>query len=458
MGKANGHISGVTLQEQLMLNITANSLWKKDDTLYLACSGGLDSVVLAHLLSGLGYTFTIVHCNFQLRGAESERDEHFVRSLAHQFAAPVVVKKFDTALEMELSGKGVQETARDLRYKWFKQIIQADNSSKQKWLLTAHHADDQVETIFMHFFRGTGLLGLQGMKTKTDFIIRPLLFAERKMLEQYAAENGLSWVEDSSNATEDYTRNFIRHNIIPRLQEVYPSVKSSVIENGKRFEEMGLLYQQKVNEVIKRLLEKHDNGFAIPVNKLKHVVPLDTVMFEIFSAFGFGAQQVTELKKLFHASSGKYMLSSSHRVLRNRDWLLIEPIQQSEQAVKLVEHTNTQIKIDDTLISFQEVAVDTPIPANSMYAMLNLKKLKFPLLVRKWKQGDYFYPLGMNKKKKLSRFMTDLKLSLTEKEHQWVIESDKKIVWVIGRRIDDRFKINDSTSPKLLITISPLSE
>ena len=458
MSKVSGYNNNNNLQEQLKLHILANSLWEKGDGLYLACSGGLDSVVLAHMLSNLGYAFTILHCNFQLRGDESERDEQFVRALANTLNVPVVVKKFDTKMEMEMTGKGVQETARNLRYTWFKEVLENEESNNPKWLLTAHHADDQVETMLMHYFRGTGLAGLQGMKSKTDFIIRPLLFAERTVLEKYAKDNKLNWVEDSSNATTDYTRNFFRHTIIPQLQEVFPSVKSTVLNSGKRFEEIEVLFQQKVNEIKKKIVEKRDHGFAIPVNKLKNCKPLDTVMFEIFSAFGFGSHQIPELKKLFDASSGKYMLSSSHRVLRNRDWLLIEPIVEAEQSVKLVEQPQSQIKIENVLLSFQVVKAEMPIPEDSKSAMLNMEKLKFPLLIRKWKQGDYFYPLGMNKKKKLSRFMTDLKLSLIEKENQWVIESDKKIVWVVGRRIDDRFKIDARTASRLFITISPQSE
>lgn len=458
MRKVSGYSNNNNLQEQLRLHIVANGLWEKGDNLYLACSGGLDSVVLAHLLSSVGYTFTMLHCNFQLRGDESDRDEQFVRALANNLCVPLLVEKFNTNGEMEVTGKGVQETARNLRYNWFKQVLEKDQSTKQKWLLTAHHADDQVETMLMHYFRGTGLAGLKGMKLKTDFIIRPLLFAERVALEKYATDNGLNWVEDSSNATTDYTRNFIRHTIIPHLEEVYPSVKSRIIGNGKRFEEVDFLYQQKVNEIKKRLLEKREKGFAIPVNKLKHVQPLDTVMFEIFSSFGFGTHQIPELKKLFDASSGKYVVSSSYRVLRNRDWLLIEPSVEHDQDIKLVEQPNAQLAIGDRQILFQEVPIDRPIPTNKTDALLNLEKLKFPLLVRKWKQGDYFYPLGMNKKKKLSRFMTDLKLSLTEKENQWVVESDKKIVWVVGQRIDERFKIDSPTKSRLLISISPQSE
>ena len=454
--ESNQH--SINLLEALQAEVIKNQLWHVQDKLYLACSGGLDSVVLAHLLHSSGIPFILLHCNFQLRGEESERDEKFVTLLAKQLDVPIKVKRFDTNGEMAITKKGLQETARNLRYDWFSQVLDEDKSIVQKWLLTAHHADDQVETILMHFLRATGLSGIQGMKWKTGFVVRPLLFAARKVLEQYAVANGLLWVEDSSNAKINYTRNFIRHEIVPRLEQLFPSVKTTILENGKRFKEIDLLYQQKIHEITKRLIEKRESGFAIPINKIKYLEPLDTVIYEVFSRFGFNTAQIPEIKKLFLASSGKYVISESFRVLKNRDWLLIEPIVQSEQLIKLVEHATAQITIDNNLLIFQLVDADFPIPANSMQAILNLKKLKFPLMVRKWKSGDYFYPLGMNKKKKISRFMTDIKMSLTEKENQWVIESDKKIVWVIGRRIDDRFKIDDRATSRLMITISRLSE
>lgn len=442
------------LQNVFIEKISAHALWKKQDHLYLACSGGLDSLVLAHLLHASGFDFTILHCNFQLRGEESERDERFVKELAHQLNVAIQIKRFDTEREMELSKKGVQETARILRYKWFTEVVANDAANVNKWVLTAHHADDQVETMLIQLFRGTGLAGLQGIKMKSGNLIRPLLFADRKSLLGYANYFKLSWVEDSSNAETNYTRNFIRHNIIPSLEEVFPAIKSTMIQNGKRFEEIEMIYQQKVSEIKSRLVIQKGQGFAIPVNKLKNLQPLDTLMYEVFSIYGFTTHQIPEIKKLFDAPTGKYISSQQNRVLKNRNWLLIEPLVEKAQDIKIVEETDALVDLDTYQLVFKSIAGQHQISNDENQAFLNLKKLKFPLLVRKWRAGDYFYPLGMKKKKKVSRFMTDLKLTLTEKENQYVVESDKKIVWVVGRRIDERFKVEEQTTEKLSITIS----
>jgi tRNA(Ile)-lysidine synthase len=392
-----------------------------------------------------------------LRGEESKRDELFVKELATQLNVPFQVKQFDTNKEMEVRKKGVQETARNLRYEWFDEVIKSDRSTTKKWLLTAHHADDQVETIMMQIFRGTGIAGLQGMKVKTGNIVRPLLFAQRQQLTDYATQHHLTWVEDSSNASINYTRNFLRHKVIPQIEEIIPELTSNMLVNGKRFEEIEMVYQQKIEEIKKRLIVVKEKSFAIPVNKLKNIQPLDTIMHEIFSGFGFAAHQIPELKKLFEASTGKYISSDQYRVLKNRNWLLIEPIVEQEQIIRIVEQFDKELTLDNNVLRFQQVAAGYDFKNDSQQALLNLSKLKFPLIVRKWKAGDYFYPLGMKKKKKVSRFMTDIKLSLTEKEQQWVLESDKKIVWVVGRRIDERFKIEESTTNRLLVTISRLS-
>jgi tRNA(Ile)-lysidine synthase len=457
MDSVIGHNNQFDLQQAFIAEVASKKFWGKQDALFLACSGGLDSVVLAHLLYRAKFHFTILHCNFQLRGEESNRDEMFVKELATQLNVPFQVKQFDTKKEMDIRKKGVQETARRLRYEWFDEVIKSDKRTAKKWLLTAHHADDQVETMMMQFFRGTGIAGLQGMKFKSGSIIRPLLFAQRKQLTDYATQHQLSWVEDSSNASVNYTRNFIRHKVIPLIEEVVPQLTSNMLMNSKRFEEIEMVYQHKIEEIKKRLIVAKENSFEIPINKLKNIQPLDTIMHEMFSRFGFAAHQIPELKKLFEAPTGKYISSDQYRVLKNRNWLLIEPIVEQEQIVKIVEHANTLLSLDNCVLKFQQVAAVNDIKNDNQQALLNLSKLKFPLIVRKWKAGDYFYPLGMKKKKKVSRFMTDLKLSLTEKEQQWVIESDKKIIWVVGRRIDERFKIEENTKERLLVTISQQS-
>ncbi|MEY2812187.1 MAG: hypothetical protein RI991_1182, partial [Bacteroidota bacterium] len=425
MNSVARHNNNFNLQEAFILEVATKKLWGKNDSLFLACSGGLDSVVLAHLLSKANINFTILHCNFQLRGEESNRDELFVKELATQLKVPLQVKQFDTNKEMEIRKKGVQETARNLRYEWFDQVINSDRSTTKKWLLTAHHADDQVETMMIQLFRGTGIAGLQGMKVKTGKIIRPLLFAQRKQLTDYATQHQLSWVEDSSNASVNYTRNFIRHKVIPLIEEVVPELTSNMLMNGKRFEEIEMVYQQRIKEIKNKLIVEQQNSHAIPVNKLKNCEPIDTIMHEIFSRYGFAAHQIPELKKLFEAPSGKYISSDQFRVLKNRNWLLVEPIVEQEQTIRIVDQADTVLTFDNIVLRFQHVAVGHDFKNDSQQALLNLNKLKFPLIVRKWKAGDYFYPLGMKKKKKVSRFMTDLKLSLSEKEQQWVVESDK---------------------------------
>jgi tRNA(Ile)-lysidine synthase len=308
--------------------------------------------------------------------------------------------------------------------------------------------------MLIKLFRGTGLAGLQGIKVKSGNLIRPLLFADRKSLSVYASHHNLTWVEDSSNAETNYTRNFVRHKIIPSVEEVFPAIKSIMIQNGKRFEEIEMIYQQKVSEIKSRLVIQKGQGFAIPVNKLKNSQPLDTIMHEIFSAYGFTTQQIPEIKKLFDAPTGKYVSSHQYRVLKNRNWLLIEPLVEHEQDIRIVEKPDAHVDLKMYQLVFKSSVGQQQIINDENQAFLNMRKLKFPLLVRKWRAGDYFYPLGMKKKKKVSRFMTDLKMTLTEKENQWVVESDKKIVWVVGRRIDERFKVEEQTTEKLSITIS----
>lgn len=453
------------LEQAFMEHLSNNALVGKSDRLLLACSGGLDSVVLAHLLKRCGYVFELLHCNFNLRGDESKRDELFVRTLADTFGVRVRVQSFDTHAEMKATGKGVQETARELRYNWFKAVAAevetendvhaADSGNKKKksptWILTAHHADDLAETMAMNFFRGTGLAGLHGIREKTDMFLRPMLFATRAEILAYAKHLGIDWVEDSSNSSIDYTRNSFRLRVFPEVETLFPAARQNLIANAKRFEEAEFLYRIQVEKIKSRLLEKKDKVFSVAVNKLKAVKPLDTIMHEVFGEFGFSAAQVPEIKKLFDAESGKWMASSTHRILRNRAWLLIEPLEVRHQLVHVVEEGTTRIVLEDAVIDFSNIHRSVEPDADPHHAWIDAAELRYPLLVRPWKQGDYFYPLGMKRKKKLSRFLIDLKLSAFEKESIHVIESDKRIVWVIGKRIDNRFRIGSATQNTVLI-------
>lgn len=456
----------MNLLEKFKENIKHQNLFQQKDRILLAVSGGVDSVVLCELCKQAGFDFVIAHCNFQLRGAESERDEAFVRSLSDRYQVEVLVKKYETekyAAEKKLS---IQVTARELRYGWFNELlkekdigftneVQGSPFRGLGGILTAHHANDNIETLLMNFFKGTGINGLHGILPKQNKIIRPLLFAKKEELLAFAAENSLKFVEDSSNASDKYTRNYFRNELIPGLQKVFPQVEENLLNNLERFREIELLYQQSIDLHKKKLLEQKGNEIHIPVLKLLKAEPLHTIVYEIINNFGFTAHQTDEVVALLKSESGKYVQSSSHRIIRNRNWLIIAPVQTIEANHVLIEAEGNVEFAAGSLQLKKILNSQSSILNNNSIAQLNAAEITFPLLLRKWKKGDYFYPLGMQKKKKLSRFLGDLKLSLTQKEKTWVIEMDKKIIWVVGLRIDDRFKLTDNTQEVLQIQLFP---
>jgi tRNA(Ile)-lysidine synthase len=426
--------------------IKTHYLFQQKDKLLIAVSGGADSTVLCELCKQVGYDFAIAHCNFKLRGEESDRDENFVRQLAEQYEVKIFVKEFDTIAIAKEQKTSIEETARNLRYDWFTELLKVNTFD---WLLTAHHADDNIETVMMNFFRGTGVKGMRGILPKQKKIVRPLLFARRQEIENYAAQNNIAFVTDSTNAESDYTRNYFRNVLIPSIEKMYPETANNVLRNINRFADVEILYNESINSIKEKLVEKRGNERHIPVLKLVKAKPLHTVIYEIIAEYNFTAAQVGEVEKLLSSESGKYILSSTHRILRNRKWLIISPLNIVEEV------SNYVIEKDETVILFAggKLEINTVPKPESLVttadtAFIDATYLKYPLLLRKWKQGDYFYPLGMSNlpagrkgKKKLSRFFIDVKLSLTEKENVWVLESDKKIIWVVGHRIDDRFKV-----------------
>ena len=431
--------------------IKKENLFQAKDKLLLAVSGGVDSVVLCELCKQAGFNFVIAHCNFQLRGEESERDEQFVRDLAKKYNVGIFVKKFDTEQYAEEKKVSVQVSARELRYEWFNSLI---TGKQLDWIVTAHHANDNIETLLINFFKGTGISGLRGILPSHDKIIRPLLFARKEELLAYAKENHLDYVEDSSNTSDKYTRNYFRNQLIPSVQKVFPRAEDNLLNNIERFRDIEMLYRQSVELHKKKLLEQKGSEIHIPVLKLLQSEPLSTITYEIIKDFGFTPNQTDEVVKLLNSDSGKYVQSASHRVLRNRKWLIISPADTIvaeniliEEADKSVEYAGGKLKIEKLTTYHSQLTTDHTV------AMLDAHGITFPILLRKWKQGDYFYPLGMNKKKKLSRFFIDQKLSLTEKENIWVLEMNKKIIWIVGKRIDDRFKITPKT--KSIVKISP---
>lgn len=430
--------------------IAQHHLFSSRDRLLIAVSGGVDSVVLCALCHQAGYSFEIAHCNFQLRGEESLRDEKFVQSLGEKYQVKVWIRHFDTAQYASSNKLSIQEAARYLRYNWFNELLKENDFS---FLLTAHHLDDSIETSMMNFFKGTGIAGLRGILPRQGKIIRPLLFAGKQELQDYAVNQSLQWVEDSSNESDKYTRNYFRHQVIPFIQKIYPGAEKNLAQNLARFRDTELLYQQAIEGHKKKLLTVKENEVHIPVLKLLQIIPLTTVLYEIIREFGFSSSQTNEVAALLQSDSGRYVQSPTHRIIRNRAWLIIVPVKTAEASIIPIEKPG---QYDFPAGSLELLpARDGKAETDMNIACLDVASIRFPLILRPWKTGDYFYPLGMTKKKKLARFFIDQKLSLPEKENSWVLEMDKKIVWVIGRRIDDRFKIKETTKEILRIIYKP---
>jgi len=447
----------MTLIERYKANLQKENLFQPGDRLLLAVSGGLDSVVLCELCRQCGYDFEIAHCNFHLRGNESDRDMAFVGKLGAHYGVKTFIKHFDTAAVAAEQKTSIEETARNLRYQWFHKLLD-DTKNHLRFILTAHHADDNIETVLMNFFRGTGINGLKGIQPKQGKLVRPLLFARRADLEIFAKENQLDHVTDSSNLSNDHTRNYFRNELLPAITKVYPEAKENVLRNINRFKESTLLYQKAVDAQLKKLKEQKGDEVHIPVLKLQKVTPLATIVYELIKEVGFSAQQTDEVVALLSAETGKYVSSATHRVIKNRNWLIIAPLATTAAGHILIETTKGKLSFGAGTMEWEEKikTANDAIPAAAHNASFDAATIQLPLLLRRWKTSDYFYPLGMQKKKKLGRFLSDQKLSLTQKENVWVLEMDKKIAWVVGMRIDDRFKIKDKTTSvlnfKLLIS------
>ncbi|MBS1948414.1 MAG: tRNA lysidine(34) synthetase TilS [Bacteroidetes bacterium] len=451
------------LLERLRAFISKENLLLQKDRLLLAVSGGMDSVVLCELCSQAGFDFIVAHCNFQLRGEESKRDEIFVHNLAKKYDKLFLLKRFDTlhyALEKKIS---VQVAARELRYDWFGELLENPGlganildfkSPALNFILTAHHLDDNVETLLMNFFKGTGIAGLHGILPKQGKIVRPLLFAKKDELRKFADEHCLSWIEDSSNESDKYTRNYFRHQVIPVIEKIYPGTMNNLSANINRFRDIEILYRQSILLHKKKLFEQRGNEIYIPVLKLKKSEPLRTIVYEIIKDYNFTAHQADDVIDLLDSEPGKYIRSSSHRIIKNRRWLIISPNNLEEAETIIIDDVGCwQLATGKFELEIGS-ALNHKLQTTNKIAQLDAEKIKFPLLLRKWKQGDYFYPFGMKKKKKVARFLIDNKLSKNDKEKVYVVEMNKKIIWVAGMRIDERFKITQQTKNVLVMGLS----
>ncbi len=428
--------------------------WVPDNCVLLAAvSGGVDSMVLLHLLHQLQFRVEVAHVNFGLRGVASDADEALVRSTAEALGYAFHRQQFDTAGYAADHKIAIQEAARVLRYDWFRSLQQAATDPLPRLLVTAHHADDNVETVLMNLFRGTGLQGLTGMDAyrSAEHHIRPLLPFSKKILQAFADTHQIPFREDASNATDDYTRNYFRNTLLPMVQEVYPNASSNVLHTMYRLRESEQLYREAVQKHISGLLEQHEAEWRIPVLKWKKARPLVTLSYELLHPFGFSPGQVFEAIKLLDGDTGSYIQSDSHRLVKNRNWMLICPLQSQagKQHILIPSADSEHVFVSGKLLvsPLQEPGTITDALDE---VWVDADHISFPLLLRPYATGDYFYPLGLNKKKKLSRFLIDLKLSRPQKEQVWVLTTaDHKIIWVLGQRIDHRFRIRPGTQTAL---------
>lgn len=424
--------------------VEENNLFTKDDTILLAVSGGIDSIVLCEMFRLNNYSFAMAHCNFHLRGEESNRDEAFVTDYAKRNNITLHKIEFDTHAYMKETGKSLQMSARELRYDWFYQLLKEHNYS---FVATGHHADDSIETFFVNLIRGTGIAGLHGILQKVNNVIHPLLFTNRQRIVEFANQNNIQHVEDSTNALTKYTRNKIRHEIIPLIKEISPNFDRTILKEIERFKETEEVFRTVVNKVKEDIIEKNGKYLKISIEKLKSLNPQKIFIYEILSEFNFNEATIYSIQDcLNEASSGKKFYSETHRAIKDREYLFIAENCKECETEHFIEEDQNNISCPINLqFEFLRDLSFVNIPKSKDIAMFDADKLKFPLKLRKWQNGDYFIPYGFKGEKKISDFYTNLKYSLLDKENQWLLCSGDDIIWVIGQRTDDRYKITNKT-------------
>ncbi|MDD3494349.1 MAG: tRNA lysidine(34) synthetase TilS [Dysgonamonadaceae bacterium] len=431
--------------EKVRSYIKENRLLKPDDRVIVGLSGGMDSMTLIDVLLSLGYNCMAVHCNFHLRGEESERDAAFVEQWCESAKVGLVSVDFDTyryAAEHKIS---IEMAARELRYKWFEDIRKEHHADA---IAVAHHRDDLAETVLLNLIRGTGIRGLSGISPKNNSIVRPLLGISRDEIEAYVDERKLPFIFDSSNSDDAFVRNFLRLNVIPLLEKINPSVKNAIYRTAQHVGEARKIYDFYVENQKKAIFA----GNRINIDKLKTTLSPATMLFEILSPFGFNASVIEDICQCLDSIPGKVFYSNDYRLIKDRKDLILDKISdenfsQREYAIdKVSQEITDPIRLK---ISFLSGNITINKDARFLYA--DADKLSFPLTLRKWQPGDWFIPFGMKGRKKLSDFFTDRKFSLPDKENAWVLTSDEDIVWVVGERSDDRFKITESTENVLVM-------
>lgn len=417
----------------------------------IAVSGGIDSTVITELFFRKGLSFGVAHCNFMLRKEESDGDELFVKNLAIKYKVPFFAKHFNTKLYSTKKGISIQMAARELRYKWFNQIAV---SERFDFIVTAHNLDDQIETFLINITRGTGISGLKGITPVSGKIIRPLIFTTRNEIASFARKFNIEFREDSSNKTDKYIRNNIRHNVIPALISISPNFYSGFTETISNVNSSWKIYSAEIESVKNDILIKDGDEFFISIKKLIVLKEPELYLFEILSDFGFNFPTVRNIYKSLSGQPGKIFFSSTHRLIKDRDFLILTSINENSCEEFLINEDQQYIDFPIKLkITTEKNKSDFYIPKDNNIAVFDKSKLNFPLVIRKYRKGDFFIPYGMKGKKKISDFFTDKKLSLTKKENIWLVCSSNEIIWIAGYRTDDRYKINKKTENVLKICL-----
>ncbi len=432
--------------EKLEQHIAHKFSFLKEKKLLIAISGGVDSVVLTHLLHQLNFDISLAHCNFNLRGTESDKDEEFVNELGKKLDITTFSIRFETEKYAKENQLSTQVAARNLRYDWFQELT---NQHLFDFVLTAHHADDNLETFLINLTRGTGLEGLTGIPEVNNHIVRPFLIFSRDEIETYATQKNMNWREDKSNASSKYLRNKIRHQIVPILKEINPTLLENFQKTSEYLQESQQIIDTSISEFKKKVVEVLENGtLKIDISQLQKTNNPKAYVYQLLKEFGF--TEWNDVTHLLSAQSGKEVRSKTHRLLKDRDFLLLSEIKENN---KNLEYKITENTLEITIplhLTFKKTTEISSENTNEIF--VDLEKVTYPLVLRKWQHGDYFYPKGMQGKKKVSKYFKDEKFSLLEKENTWLLCTNETVIWIVGYRQDNRFLVDKNTATVLKIT------
>ena len=445
--KSQSHAGG-TMLERFIDHIASTPLFKKDEGVLLAVSGGKDSMAMLDLFIKAKYRVSVAHCNFNLRGAASDADEQLVKSVCEKHRIPFFQNSFDTQKYAQEKGISIQMAARALRYDWFQELLLKHPYSV---VATAHHQNDVAETVLMNLTKGTGLAGLHGIYEKKGNIIRPLLNFSRKEIDDYVQEHDIAYREDQSNADTKYIRNKIRHKIIPELETINPSMVDAIINLTRHVRAAENVLQKSVNQAWEKCVSQSGDFITIDIASLQQLEETEMYLYYFLQPYGFNQSDVQDIHRSFNKASGLTFKSKTHQLLKDREVLVLSPLIAKDNSEFIIHSMDEFHDLPFTLQAEVVESKKVTITHHANEAFLDVDSIKFPVTLRKWKSGDRFFPFGMKGSKKLSDFFIDQKLTLFEKENTWIMLSNHAIFWVVGHRIDDRYKIKKNTQNILVL-------